>query len=270
MISESFKAYLDKQVNRFEKTSFITSDPIAIPHGFEDPLDQELIGLYAALLAWGQRKTILNKLQELCERMDYKPRAFVSSFDPERDADKLEGFKHRTFQPVDAYWLTKNLSALLHRFGTIENAFAHHLASSDKDTERAIQGFSESVMSMHPDTPHRLRKHLARPSTGSACKRINMYLRWMVRPGPVDFGIWQSIRPDQLILPLDVHSGRQARAFGMLLRKQDDWKAALELTKNCRLFNMNDPCSYDYAFFGMGANGVIPDPKFTGMNRLIL
>lgn len=270
MIPQPLKAYLNSQVERFETPAFIASDPIAIPHGFEDPLDQELIGLYAALLAWGQRQTILNKLHELCERMEYKPRDFISNFNLERDAARLEGFKHRTFQPIDALWLTRNLSSLLKQFGTIETAFSSHMAASDNDTGKAIQGFSESIMSIHSETPHRLRKHLARPSTGSACKRINMYLRWMVRPGPVDLGIWRSIRPDQLILPLDVHSGRQARALGMLSRKQNDWKAAFKLTENCRQCNPDDPCSYDYAFFGMGVNGITPDPEFTGTNRLVL
>lgn len=270
MIPEPLRAYLSQQVNRFERPAFIASDPIAIPHGFENPLDQELIGLYTALLAWGQRQTILNKLHELCKRMEYKPRDFVYNFVPERDAAKLEGFKHRTFQPIDAIWLTKNLSGLLKQFGTIEAAFSCHLKPSAINTEKAIQGFSDSVLGIHPETPLRLRKHLARPLTGSACKRINMYLRWMVRPGPVDFGIWQSIRTDQLILPLDVHSGRQARALGMLSRKQNDWKAALELTENCRLCIPDDPCSLDYAFFGMGVNDVVPDPLFTGKNRLAL
>ncbi len=229
--------YLNGLVDRYERPTFIDDDPIAIPHGFDDARDREVIGLYAALLAWGRRATIMAKLAELCERMRMRPYAFVRDFDSERDGPRLDGFKHRTFQPSDAFHLTRALSALLREHGSLEPVFARHLPPGAPHVGPAIQGFSESVMSAVPDVPARLQKHLARPSTGSACKRLAMYLRWMVRPGPVDFGAWSAISPAQLVLPLDVHTGRQARALGLLTRKQDDWRAALELTERCRAFD---------------------------------
>jgi uncharacterized protein (TIGR02757 family) len=247
-------AYLDDLAERYEQPRFITDDPIAIPHGFDAREDREVIGLYAALLAWGRRTTIMNKLAELCERMRFRPYAFVRDFD-ESSAARLDGFKHRTFQPTDAYHLTRALSALLREHESLEAAFACHLPPDAEHVGPAIQGFSESVMAAVPGVPPRLQKHLARPATGSACKRLCMYLRWMVRSGPVDFGLWTSITPAQLVLPLDVHTGRQARALGLLTRKQNDWRAALELTGRCRAFDADDPCRYDFALFGSGAYG---------------
>lgn len=195
--------------------------------------------------------------------MAFKPRAFVYNFNPERDQHHLAGFKHRTFQSIDAVWLVRNLSLLLRRFQSIENAFAHFLSPHDTHVGPAIQGVSDLLFSISDNTPGRLRKHLARPDAGSACKRLCMYLRWVVRKGPVDLGIWTHIQPEQLILPLDVHAGRQARALGILQRKQNDWKAALELTQNCRQLNHEDPARYDYAFFGAGAYNEKLDPYFT-------
>ncbi|MGI9174939.1 MAG: TIGR02757 family protein [Rhodothermales bacterium] len=261
------KTYLDRLVERFEQPAFIEADPIAIPHGFDDPRDQEVIGLYAALLAWGQRRTVLNKLADLCERMRYQPYRFVRAFDPTRDAVRLADFKHRTFQPNDALELTRRLSAVLQEYGSLEALFAHHLPADAPDVRPAIQGFSDTLLTILPQTPPRLRKHLARPDAGSACKRLNMYLRWMVRPGPVDLGIWQAIKLDQLVLPLDVHAGRQARALGLLTRKADDWRAALELTQACRALCPEDPARYDFAFFGVGAYGESLDGRFVVANN---
>ncbi|MEM8485128.1 MAG: TIGR02757 family protein [Bacteroidota bacterium] len=256
------KAYLDGLVTKYETQAFIQLDPISVPHGFDDPADQEIIGLFAALLAWGQRKTVLSKLADLCERMDFKPHAFVYNFNAIQHESVLAGFKHRTFQPSDAVWLIQNLSSILKRYQTIERAFAAFDDSSEPHVGPAIQGFSDLLFSIHPETPRRLRKHLARPSTGSACKRLCMYLRWMVRPGPVDLGIWTQIAQHKLVLPLDVHSGRQARALGFLTRKQDDWRAALELTEACKLLCAQDPAKYDYAFFGVGAYKEPLDARF--------
>lgn len=261
------KAYLESLVAHYEQPDFIHKDPISLPHGFDDPRDQEVIGLYAALLAWGRRATVLNKMADLCERMQYRPYAFVRHFDATRDAPALDGFKHRTFQPIDAVWFTANLGALLREHYSVERLFARHMQPTDTHVGAAIQGFSE-VMLDQPGTPSRLRKHLARPHAGSACKRLAMYLRWMVRPGPVDLGIWTMIQPAQLVLPLDVHSSRQARALGLLDRTQDDWKAALELTARCQMLNPEDPARYDFALFGVGAYGDLLDSRFIGENRL--
>jgi uncharacterized protein (TIGR02757 family) len=263
-MDEPLRDYLDALVARFERPVFIEDDPIAIPHGFDEPGDREVIGLYSALLAWGRRSVLLAKLAELCERMRYRPFRFVHDFQPERDASVLAGFKHRTFQPEDAFHLTRALSAVLHRYGSLQHVFAEGMHPDSgrtalpepRDVGPAIQHFSEAMMTAVPGMPGRLQKHLARPSTGSACKRLSMYLRWMVRPGPVDFGQWTSIRPDQLVVPLDVHTGRQARLLGLLDRSTDDWRAAQELTRRCRAMCLADPARYDFALFGSGAYGV--------------
>lgn len=263
------KDYLDTLVAQFEQPGFIGTDPIAIPHGFDDPRDQEVIGLYAAILAWGRREIIIKKMEELCERMRYRPFEFVRSFS-DRDAARLEGFKHRTFQPVDALWFTKALHLALKSAGTVENLFVKHLSEDSENVGPAVQGFSETIMQTLPGIPNRLNKHLARPSTGSACKRLVMYLRWMVRPGPVDLGIWSMIPKDRLVLPLDIHSGRTARALGLLTRPANDWRAALELTENCKQLCPDDPCRYDFAFFAPGAYGVSLDTRFVGMTNVDL
>jgi len=153
------------------------------------------------------------------------------------------------------------LAKALTEHGAIEAFFAQFVPA-DRGLAPALQGFSETLVSHVPETPPRLRKHLARPGTGSACKRLVMYLRWMVRSGPVDLGLWTALTPAQLALPLDVHSGRQARALGLLTRKQDDWRAVGELTEACRQLDPADPARYDYALFGIGANGDSLDPAF--------
>lgn len=250
---EKLKTYLDELVDQYERAAFISDDPISFPHAFDDPADQEVIGLFAAILAWGKRSILLNKLEDLLERMSYQPARFVTDFHVDRDTDKLSDFKHRTFQPHDAISLTLALQAVIKTFGSVEQLFHTFVSENDVTIESGIQGLSDTLSEIVPDTPVRLRKHLARPSTGSACKRLAMYTRWMVRSGPVDIGIWKSVLPNQLVLPLDVHTGRQARHLGLLSRKQDDWKAVLELTARCRAFSPNDPARYDLALFGLGA-----------------
>ena len=246
-------SYLDRLVTHFESPSFIPDDPISLCHAFADRSDQEIIGLYAATLAWGSRAVILSKLEELCTRMQFRPWRFVTQFDPNRDKDVLRTFVHRTFQSEDCLAFTHNLSLLIRQYGSVENIFG--CQPEETDTRLSIERFSTRMMTARPDTPVRLQKHLARPSRGSACKRLSLYLRWMVRPGPVDLGLWNSMKPRQLVLPLDIHSGRQARILGLLKRNMNDWKAVIELTDACRKLNMNDPARYDFALFGLGAYG---------------
>jgi uncharacterized protein (TIGR02757 family) len=193
--------------------------------------------------------------------MRYRPYEFVLRFSA-LDVERLAGFKHRTFQPEDAYWLTRCLSATLNEYGTLEKMYARFLTPEAPHVGPAIEGFSTTLLNIIPDVPDRLSKHVARPSTGSACKRLNMYLRWMVRPGPVDLGIWSLIDPRQLLLPLDVHSGRTARLLGLLTRPVNDWTATLELSEACRRLGPEDPARYDYAFFGSGVAGLSLDERF--------
>ena len=267
---DDLRQYLDTLVARYETADFIDEDPISIPHAFDDRRDQEVIGFYAALLAWGRRDVMLRKLEELCERMDYAPYRFVRTFDPDNDRKALDGFVHRTFQPIDAFWLTQNLSLALDRYGSMEGLFSAHLSDepSGQPVREMLQGVSTTLLTIHDDTPQRLRKHLARPEAGSACKRLNMYLRWMVRPGPVDFGHWTCLDADDLMLPVDVHVGRQARELGLLTRKTNDWKTVRRLTTVCRHLCTSDPARYDFAFFGIGVQDDSLDTRFTGENSV--
>ncbi len=251
----SLKAYLDRIVNRFERSIFIDTDPISIPHGFDDPADQEIIGLFSALLAWGRRDLLLRKLEQLCERMAYRPHEFIYNFDTSRSAKQLTGFVHRTFNETDAMWLCAALREVVRSHGSVEHCCTSFLNETSPHVGPALQGLGDTLLNILPAMPARMKKHLPRPCTGSACKRLNLYFRWMVRGGAVDLGLWSSIQPAQLLLPLDVHSGRQARAVGILRRSTNDWKAALELTDACRSFNRDDPVRYDFALFAAGAAG---------------
>lgn len=253
-------SYLDKLVVRYETATFVAADPISVPHGFDDPRDQEIIGFYAALLAWGRRETMLAKLESLCERMRFRPYEFVYGFDIERHGGRLGDFVHRTFQPQDAIWITHLLSRLLRRHGSLNAAFTAHLASGAEDVGAALDGFVGEILELDQRSPARIRKHLARPSSGSACKRLAMYLRWMVRPGPVDLRIWTGVSPSQLVLPLDVHSRRMIDRCKLASRRANDWKTVREVTARCREMSPGDPARYDFAFFGPGAWDEDPGP----------
>jgi len=245
------RAWLDPIAARYETEQFIANDPVSVPHAFDDPIDQEIAGLFAALLAWGRRDTLLRKLHELMERMEYRPARFILDLKPTSHA--LEGFRHRTFSSIDALGLSLSLQQVFREYGSLEGLFAQHWNHS---LATALTGFSNTLLAHVPGQPTRMRKHVARPSTGSACKRLVMFLRWMVRRGPVDLGLWRSsIGPEHLALPLDVHSGRQARAAHLLTRQTNDWKAVMELTRMCRALRPHDPAFYDFAFFGTGSAG---------------
>ena len=252
MSLDDARALLDPLVGRYQRPAFIEDDPISVVWAFDDPADQETIGLYAALLAWGRRSVILAKLADLVERMDGRPHRFVRDFGPGRHA-RLDGFKHRTFSSADAVALTTAVRAALEAHGSLGALFASGLVEG-QDIGPAIQRFSDTLLAIAPEAGVR-SKHLARPSTGSACKRLSMYARWMTRPGPVDLGLWPGVRPDQLVIPLDVHTGTQARRLGLLTRRTDDWRAVQELTGVCRALCPEDPARYDFALFGLGAYG---------------
>ena len=250
---DTLRDYLDPLVRRFERSAFIEDDPISVPHAFDDPDDQVIMGLFASLLAWGRRDIMLRKLGELCERFEMRPAAFIRDFRMERDASRLEGFVHRTFNDQDLIGLVAALNTLT-RGHSLEGIFAEGM-STEAPVRDGLEHFSRTLLDAVPGRPARINRHVARPSTGSACKRLNMFLRWMTRSGPVDLGRWTCLDPSQLMLPLDVHSGTQARAVGLLQRKANDWKAVEELTEACRRLDPADPCKYDFAFFGTGSSG---------------
>jgi len=244
--------FLNALVEQYNQPEFIENDPISIPHQFTKLQDIEIIGFWVAMLAWGQRKTIINKANELIQLMDNAPYDFIRHHE-EKDRATFLHFKHRTFQPTDTLYFLEFLQQYYRQHESLETAFAKHLSPEAENTEAALRGFHETFFSL-PDAPQRTRKHIATPVRKSTCKRLNMFLRWMVRKDEqgVDFGLWKKIQPRQLLMPLDVHVDRVARRLGLLKRKQTDWQAVLELTDTLRAFDPDDPVKYDFALFGMG------------------
>jgi uncharacterized protein (TIGR02757 family) len=249
---DDIKAVLDAAVARFLRPEFLADDPIAVPHRFSRLQDIEIAGFWTALLAWGQRKTIINSAKRLMELMDNAPHQFIVQHQ-EQDRKRFLDFKHRTFNATDALYFLEFLQYWYQRHDSLEHAFAAQLKPDSPHTGPALVGFHELFFSL-PDFPERTRKHIATPARNSACKRLNMFLRWMVRPpdNGVDFGLWQRIRPAQLLIPLDVHVDRVARRLGLLHRPASDWQAVLGLTESLRQFDAEDPVKYDFALFGLG------------------
>ncbi len=248
----SLKDFLDEQVKRFHRPEFIENDPICIPRRFTRPQDIEIMGLWTAVLAWGQRSTIIRKAEELIRLMGGTPYEFILHHREEDRKPFLE-FKHRTFQPTDTLYFLEFPQWHYRREVSLESAFARHLSPDAPHVGEALRGFHRYFFSL-PHAPNRTRKHIPTPDRNSSCKRLNMFLRWMVRRDEqgVDFGLWSSIRPAQLLIPLDVHVERVARRLGLLERKAPDWKATLELTERLRRFDPQDPARYDFALFGLG------------------
>lgn len=246
------KAFLDAAVQRYNRPDFIATDPISIPAAFTRLQDREIVGFWTATLAWGQRKTIMQSGRRLAELMDGAPYDFIINHE-EQDRARFLDFKHRTFQATDTLYFLEFFQNFYRENNSLETAFSRHLSPESPTVEPALAGFHRDFFD-HPWAPERTRKHVATPERGSTCKRINMFLRWMVRRdnAGVDFGAWTHIRPAQLLIPLDVHVDRVARRLGLLHRKQTDWHAVLELTENLRAFDPDDPVKYDFALFGLG------------------
>ena len=251
-MQKDLKTYLEELVQQYNRPLFIEEDPISIPHQFSRLQDIEIMGFWSSMLAWGQRKTIINKSQELIDLMDGAPYAFITQHE-EKDRERFLGFKHRTFQPVDTLYFLEFFQQYYRQHDSLQQAFSRHLSPDAPHIGPALLGFHEDFFSL-PYAPQRTRKHVATPARKSTCKRLNMFLRWMVRRDGrgVDFGLWEDIRPAQLLMPLDVHVERVARRLGLLTRKQADWQAVLELTESLRRFDAEDPVRYDFALFGMG------------------
>ncbi|MBC8986792.1 TIGR02757 family protein [Pedobacter sp. N36a] len=252
------KDFLDYKVEQYNKPNFITNDPVCIPHRFSKKQDVEIAAFFAAILAWGQRKTIINKCTELFERMDNAPYDFMLQHSDD-DLKGLLGFKHRTFNDTDLLYFVSFFKFHYEQSDSLETAFllpskpifrAEYL---EEKTEQALNYFRSYFFSL-PDFPRRTIKHVSSPLQKSTCKRLNMFLRWMVRKDNkgVDFGLWNTVQPADLICPCDVHVDRVARKLGMISRKQTDWQTAVELTKKLSEFDPIDPVKYDFALFGLG------------------
>jgi uncharacterized protein (TIGR02757 family) len=252
MEQESLKEFLDRKVDEYNRPSFIEHDPVSIPHLFSERQDIEIAGFFASIFAWGNRTAIINKSKELMKLMDDSPYEFIINHS-EKDLKRLLQFKHRTFNTTDLLYFILFLKHHYRQSKTLETAFSNWMDRKDETIEKALIGFHDYFFSLK-DAPVRTKKHIATPKRNSTCKRLNMFLRWMVRGDNcgVDFGIWNTISSPQLICPIDVHVARVAKRFNLVARKQIDWQTALELTARLKKFDPNDPVKYDFALFGLG------------------
>jgi len=289
------KSFLDFKYDQYNRSDFIENDPICIPHLFSKKQDIEIMGFWASILAWGQRKTIINKCKELIQLMDGAPYDFILNHE-ETDLKRFANFKHRTFNLTDTLYFIEFFRQHYLKSDTLETAFNTYKSNILRQefieegkyssgliesasspcylrdlknnqpeiiTETALNSFRTYFFSL-PDYPARTKKHISSPSQKSTCKRLNMFLRWMVRKDDrgVDFGLWTSIKPSDLICPTDLHVERVARKLKLITRKQVDWQTATELTENLRQFDPLDPVKYDFALFGLGIEGHFKNQTF--------
>lgn len=260
------KPFLDEWTQKIERPSYIEDDPILFMHAYEKKEDQLLAGFFAALFAWGRRDVVIRKTNNLMKRMNYQPANFIRNF-TEADAEVLEGFKHRTFKPIDLYWLIKTLSSILKKNDSFEDFWNQCYVQAKASDRDLIAVFHDAFFAIHPEAAQRTRKHISNPEKNSSSKRLYLYLRWAVRQGsPVDPGIMTFMPPSELKIPLDVHVARQARRLGLLSRSYNDWKAVQELTENLILLDPTDPAKYDYALFGLGIREAEIPEKFVVNN----
>jgi uncharacterized protein (TIGR02757 family) len=248
------KELLDRKFESYNTPRFISNDPIVIPHSFVTKRDIEISGLFAATLAWGQRPTIISKCKDLMARMDNAPTDFVLNHET-ADLKILENFVHRTFNDTDLLFFVDVLKDLYSQYPDLEAFFQSNVGDKDDTIENGLNAFHHFFFERE-FVSNRTKKHLSAPFKKSACKRLNMYLRWMVRKdnSGVDFGIWKGIKASQLVCPIDVHVERVAQSLGLLKKESKGWKAALELTANLKTFDSNDPVKYDIALFAMGVD----------------
>lgn len=262
------RMFLDRKVEEYNRPSFIAGDPICIPHAYRKKQDIEIAGFFTAIFSWGNRTSIINKTQELMQHMDHAPHQFILQH-TDKELNRLLEFKHRTFNATDLLYFIEFFRQHYSVYDSLEDAF---LLAGDYeacggpeayDAGAALSAFCHYFFSLEaideggsvaPLIPSRTRKHIASPEKKSSCKRLNMFLRWMVRKDSkgVDFGLWDRIPMSGLICPLDVHVARVARRFGLLTRVPTDWQAALELTGRLSRLDPGDPAKYDFALFGLG------------------
>lgn len=254
---EKVKRLLDKKVSEYNSFDFIESDPVQIPHRFSRKEDIEISGLLTASISWGQRKSIIKNANSLMDIMDNSPFEFIMDM-PNNDENKtnpdlkrIAEFVHRTFNGEDLLFFIKSIKNIYQKHSGLENIFSTGY-NSDNSIYGSIKNFRDIFLAI--DHQKHVQKHVSDVTANSAAKRLNMYLRWMVRQdeNEVDFGLWKKIPASALMLPLDVHTGNVGRSLGLLKRNQNDWKAVEEITNILRLFDPNDPIKYDYALFGIG------------------
>lgn len=247
------KTFLDTKFDLYNRKEFIQTDPISIPHQFTKKEDIEISGFFSATLAWGQRSVILKNATRLMQWMDNTPHEFILNHS-KNELKPFTKFVHRTFNGDDCIYFIKALKTIYVKHGGLQKIFESQICETDTDPARAIHVFRKIFFEKYYTI--RTKKHVADPLMNSSAKRICMFLRWMVRKDSrdVDFGLWNQIKMNQLACPLDLHSARIARNLGLLIRKQNDWKAVLELTNKLKELDPDDPVKYDFALFGMGIN----------------
>jgi uncharacterized protein (TIGR02757 family) len=251
LASQDLFGLLQEKHDLFNRPDFIEHDPISVPHQYHLKQDIEIAGFLTATIAWGNRTSIIGNARRLLQWMDNDPYHFLLNAGP-KDLRPFLDFVHRTFNGEDALFFITSLQTIFKEHHSLEPLFS---SMNEHGCAHAISNFRDTFLST--DHLARSEKHIANPLAGSAAKRINMFLRWMVRVDErgVDFGIWKSVDPARLVCPLDIHVGRTSRTLGLLQRTQNDWKAAMELTDTLRGFDPADPVKYDFALFGMGISG---------------
>lgn len=260
------KEYLNELVEKYEIPDFIKDDPVQFPHKFKKQIDIEVSGLISSCLAYGNRKKIVETLANLHEIFNDSPSEFVMNFDIDRDAELFKGFVYRYTQERDLILLIHVIGQALKEYGTLEKAFLKGFNPDDKNIRQSLTNFVNLLRSYIPceiDSHASLRMtmkglfHLIpSPELGSACKRLNLFLKWMVRKPPVDLNIWKNIPANKLLMPLDTHVARISRKWGLTSRNSNDWKTAEEITEKLKEFDPVDPVKYDFAIFGLGISGL--------------
>jgi uncharacterized protein (TIGR02757 family) len=250
---KNLKEYLDEQVEKYNKPNFIELDPISIPHEYSLKQDIEIAAFWTSIISWGNRKSIIKSAQNLFTLMDHAPYDFILNH-KEKDLKKLENFKHRTFQFTDTLGFIHFLKGHYESHSSLEDAFL--LDGKINSIKDSLIHFNSIFFNNEEFVAKRTMKHIANPAKKSTCKRLNMFLRWMVRKDDkgVDFGLWDKISMHHLMMPLDVHVEKVGRNLGLIHRQQSDWETVEELTENLRYFDTDDPVKYDFALFGLGVN----------------
>jgi uncharacterized protein (TIGR02757 family) len=251
------KELLDNLVKKYETSDFIQDDPVKFPHMFDNYQDKEVSGLIASALAYGKRENILKSTQKILEIMNFEPYNFVTNFNIKNDYKIFDGFIHRYTTGKDIALLIFALNQAFKEYKDLKNMFLEEFSLQDKNIKPALSHFVNIIRSyvLGQEDTKGIFFLLPSPEKGSACKRLNMFLRWMVRSGPVDLHLWQEVPADKLIIPLDVHVAKLSRKLSLTDRKVDDWKTAEEITENLKQFDANDPVKYDFAIFGLGVSG---------------
>ncbi len=253
--STTVKELLEELYDRFNTAEFIPEDPISIPHSYSTREDREISGFLSATIAWGNRRAIVKSARRMMEYLDNAPYDFVMNAS-DYELERVQSYVHRTFNGLDLRDFILALRSVCTRHGGVGALFERRFEETQSMADCFAHFRREFFVTDHQQ---RCEKHLSSIERGAACKRLCMYTRWMVRHDErgVDFGLWRKIPSSALYMPLDLHSGNVARALGLLSRKQNDWRAVVQLTERLREFDALDPVKYDFALFGAGIGGVI-------------